>query len=244
MFEDNRPNQSSGKVDFYTQWKTQQTPQNLRAVVRDLDPVINRSLHQYAKVQTPVVRQRARLMAADAVRSFDPDAGASLSTHVQRQLQRLQRETPNIVDPLPMPERMRRDSATVINAISEAGDVLGSEISDEQVAELTGLPIPRVTKVRRLMRQGISESAYLEGMGEDDEAQDHVVFTSNPYDEWVNAVYHDLSEIDRVIMSYRTGFRGAPTLSNQEIAKRLKMTPGAVTQRANRIQTKLDQFYD
>ena len=66
---------------------------------------------------------------------------------------------------------------------------------------------------------------------------------TDPYDEWVDAVYHDLGEIDRVIMSYRTGFRGAPVLSNGDIAKRLKMTPGAVSQRANRIQGKLDEFY-
>lgn len=220
------------------------TPQNLRAVVDSLDSTINRALSAYTKVQTPVLRQRARLMAADAVRGYDPNAGAKLSTHVHRQLQRLQREAPNITDPLPMPERMRRDSGIIINAISSAADAIGSEVSDEQVSELTGIPVARVNKVRNLMRRGISETAYQEGMAEDDEAQEAVYSSTDPFEEWKNAVYHDLSEVDRVIMAYRTGFRGAPFLANQEIAKRLRMSPGAVSQHANQIQAKLDAYYD
>lgn len=212
-------------------------------MVDSLQPTINKALTAFAPSQSPVVRQRARLLAAEAVKSFDPHRGAQLSTHVYRQLQRLQREAPQLRDPMPMPERMRRDSRDVINAVAEAGGTLGTEISDERVSELTGIPVPRVSKVRRLMRRGVSESAYDEGLGDDnDDTPDVVVSDDEPFDEWVDAVYHDLSETDKVIMSYRTGYRGAPVLSGGDIARRLRMTPAAVSQRARRIQAKLDAF--
>jgi DNA-directed RNA polymerase specialized sigma subunit len=192
-----------------------------------------------------VVRQRAQILAAQAVKGFMPEKGAQLTTHVYRQLQRLQREAPQLTDPMPMPERVRRDSRDVINAMAEIGAVAGTEISDEQVSELTGIPVSRVTKVRRLMRKGISESAYDEGLGEDDDdTPDVVAQSTEPYDEWVDAVYHDLGEVDRVVMAYRTGYRGNPVLSTTDIAKRLRMSPGAVSQRAAKIQAKLDEFYE
>lgn len=194
---------------------------------------------------SPVVRQRARILAAQAVQSFNPERGAQLSTHVYRQLQRLQREAPAITDPLPLPERMRRDSRDIINALAEAGGLIGTEVSDERLSELTGIPVSRVTKVRGMMRKRLPESSYEEGLGDDDgEVPDVVATETDPYDEWVDAVYHDLGEVDRVIMSYRTGFRGAPVLPTNEIARRMKLSPGAVSQRAAKIQARLDAYYD
>lgn len=213
-------------------------------MVNTLQPTIQKALTSFAPVQTPVVAHRARLIAAEAVKSFNPNVGVDLKTHVFRQLQRLQHEGPKITDPLPMPERMRKDSRALIDAISRAGDVVGTEVSDERLAEITGIPVKRITKVRSLMRKGVSSSAYEEGLGDDDDDTPEIATSStDPYDEWVDATYHDLDETDKVIMAYRTGYRGAPKLTNGAIAKRLKLTPGAVSQRATRIQERLDAFH-
>lgn len=218
------------------------SPQNLRGVVDALAPTIQKAVKSFAPIHTPVVAHRARLLAADAVRSFSPTGGADLKTHVFRQLQRLQHEGPKITDPMPMPERMRRDNKAIMDALHNAGASLGSEVSDERLSELSGIPVKRILKIRKKMRKGISMSAFEAQGDDDDESPDIAQTSTDPYDEWVDATYHDLSDIDRVILSHRTGYRGAPVLSNSEIARRLKLSPGAVSQRANQIQSKLDQF--
>ncbi|HNX48550.1 MAG TPA: hypothetical protein PKL08_00180, partial [Thermoanaerobaculaceae bacterium] len=105
-----------------------------------LNPTIEKALRAYAPNATEVVRSRARIIAAGAIRSFKPDQGADLNTHVYRQLQRLQREAPQISDPMPQPERTRRDSGKIMAAISQAADDIGREPTDEEISELTGLP--------------------------------------------------------------------------------------------------------
>ena len=231
----------SSPLDRYN---AEPTPANLKAVVTSLHPTIQKAVLSFPPVQTPVVHHRARLIAADAVKSWSPDSGADLKTHVFRQLQRLQHEGPKITDPLPMPERTRRDARAITDAMAAVGDTVGNEISDERISELTGIPVKRVIKVRGQIRRSTSSSAHEAGMGDDDdETPDIVAKAADPYDEWIDATYHDLGETDRLILAYRTGYRGAPVISNSEIARRLKLSPGAVSQRASNIQAKLDAFH-
>lgn len=228
--------------DSLASWHKSQAPQDLHKVIGHLQPTIDKALATYAPNAGPIVADRARLLASQAVKTFDPTKGANLHTHVFRQLQAVQRLAPTITDPLVMPERLRRDRGQVAQHIREVEDNLGREASDEEVAELAELPVNRVTKVRRMLHANIPESA-LEDVDEDEgEGADIIAHQQTPMDDWHDAVYHDLGDIDRVIMQYRTGYRGYDILPNQEIARRLKVSPAAVTQRARRIQERLDEF--
>ena len=52
---------------------------------------------------------------------------------------------------------------------------------------------------------------------------------------WADYVYYDLDPIDQKIFEWRTGRNGQKVLTVTEIAKRLKMSPASVSQRAKRI---------
>lgn len=228
----------------YDQWQADPSPENLHATVKSLEPTINKAVSAYVPTVTPVLKDRARLLAAKAVRSFDATRGADLKTHVYRQLQALQRMAPKIQDPLPRPERLRRDSYAMTNAIDHLTNVIGREPSDEEVADHMKIPVKHVLKLRTRMRSTIPFSTS-ESEDEDDETSPDIVkSTMTPEDEWRDAVYHDLGDIDRVIFQHRTGYRSHPVLSNMEIAKRLNLSPAAISQRSSRIQKQLDSLYD
>ncbi len=215
----------------------------MRDIVGHLGSTIDKAVRAYVPKPSPVIYDRAKLIAAKAVRSFQPGRGANIHTHVYRQLQALQQMAPRMQDPLPMPERLRRDRGEVVKSIEQVTNDLGREPSDEEISQLSNLPVRRVTKVRRMMRTGMPLSVVEESGEDDDEAPDPVSNKRDPMDDWVDAVYHDLGDIDRVILQYRTGYRGVGVVSNQEIAKKLRMSPQAVSQRASRIQAKLDEFH-
>ena len=63
-------------------------------------------------------------------------------------------------------------------------------------------------------------------------------------DAWANFVYGDLGPTDQLIMDMTLGRNGRRRASTQEIARRLNITPGAVSQRAAKIQAMLDKRYD
>ena len=61
---------------------------------------------------------------------------------------------------------------------------------------------------------------------------------------WLKIVYDDLQPVDQRVMELTLGLNGQSKLSNQEIAARLRISPGAVTQRKAKIQAVLDREHD
>lgn len=228
----------------YESWVKSQDPKTLRTVVEKLDPVIQSVTKQYGgRNPSPTLYHRARLIAADAVRSYDPKKGSSLKTHIANQLRRLQRMAPQITDPLSPPERFNAQQIEIKSATDELTDILGREPTDEEIADTTDIPLKRVIKVRTRMRARLPSSVYEESTDDDDEMADIVGSSYSPEDEWYDAVYSDLGPIDRLIMMHRTGYRGATVLPNSVIAQKLRLSPAAISQRASRIQNRLDQFH-
>ena len=133
----------------------------------------------------------------------------------------------------------------MLNARKQLEEQLGREPDDTEIADIAGLPLKRVQKVQRMVRRGIPLSV-LDSNNEDDDvdfANSIVGSEHTPEDDWLEAVDHDLQPIDRKILRYRTGYDNHDKLPNITIAKLLGMSPAAVTQRAAKIQQRLDAFY-
>ena len=60
-------------------------------------------------------------------------------------------------------------------------------------------------------------------------------------DAWLDFVYGDLSPVDKLVMDMTLGRNGRKRTSTQEIARKLNISPGAVSQRAAKIQTLLNK---
>ena len=54
-------------------------------------------------------------------------------------------------------------------------------------------------------------------------------------------VYRSGGPLDQKFMEWSSGMHGKPALSNQEIAKRLHITPAAISQRKAKIAEKLSE---
>ena len=57
-------------------------------------------------------------------------------------------------------------------------------------------------------------------------------------DLYNHAIYDELDETDKLIYEWSTGYGKGVTLSNAEIARRLNISPAAVSQRLNKISKK------
>jgi DNA-directed RNA polymerase specialized sigma subunit len=233
---------TSSGIQAYDAWKTDPSPANMHSVVKELDPAISSAVSAYVgQKASPTIKHRARILAAQAIKTYDPQYGATLPTHVNRQLQALQRMAPSLVDPLPAPEKFRQNSQAIATSVGSLEELLGREPTDEEVAENTGLPIKRVIKVRSNQRGRVPMS-MLEADDDDEGGNDIVTNSREPYEDWADAVYHDLGDTDRLIFMHRSGYRGAPRLQVQQIAEKLGVSPAYVSQRARRIQERLDEF--
>jgi DNA-directed RNA polymerase specialized sigma subunit len=187
-------------------------------------------------------------MAVDAIQRYKPQGGGTGGIHayVMTTLRGLQRSAAKITQPMAPAPDARQQNAKFFAKIQELTDDLGREPSDEELQDALNIPMKQVLKLRRRVRAQLPLSMWEAKFDDEDgEGSSDLLATSKrePYDDWMDAVYHDLGSLDRLIMQYRSGYRGAPVLSNQDIAKRLNMSPVGVSNRAKVIQAKLDEFH-
>lgn len=113
----------------------------------------------------------------------------------------------------------------------ELRESLGRDPSDIELADRTGLS---VAALRRMRQATGVVSAY------GSEAGPSPAFYETDRDEaLLDYVYHDLNDIDRKIVDWT--LRGPP-LPKVEIARRLRVSPAAVTQRARRIAARIAEL--
>lgn len=226
--------------DPYDVWSRSPTPGNMNTVVRSLNPVINSALTTYSSGNiSPLARSKARVMTVQAVKSFDPTRGATLKTHVMSQLRSLHRYSAQASLPMKMSERKLQQLAELNRVEQEFSDTHGRDPSDIELADKLGLSLKRIGKIRAYGTTLVgTEAPLVEGGFEP------TTNRPDPMDAWIDYVYYDMNDIDRKVLDWKLGRGGQPILSNTEIARRLRVSPAAVSQRAARIQQKLMQVME
>lgn len=235
--DDNRL--EAGTADVFNAWKANDTPQTRGALLTHVKPIINTAVFSYGgDKNNPGVQGRAKLMALKAFHSYDPSRG-TMKTHLLSQLRGLQRVAAQSNQIISMPERVALDRQHLREAEERLRDTLGREPSDMDVASHTGLSLKRIGYIRQAAT-GMNTGSILDAEGEVHSPASAIPGAHSHDDAWADMVYHDLGDIDRTIMEYTLGLRGAKPLSNTELAMRLGLSQGAISQRKAKIQTMLD----
>lgn len=226
-------------------WKASPTPETTGNLLRAVDPVINEAIRTYGggAAKSPTLRSKARRLTISALTNYDPTR-AKLRTHLLSQLQGLRRMSAKEEQILNIPEQVLLDLGGLREAENRLRDQMGRDASDLELADHTGLSTKRIAYLRT-MKPSFSEGRLVrvddEGTSMNMPAVDPTGGQSQAFGAWHEFVYHDLDPIDQLIMEHTLGMHGKPQLSNQDIARHLRLSPGAISQRKARIQSKLDQ---
>lgn len=223
----------------YDTWKTDPTPENLGKVVSAMDPVINSEIQRFTGPK-PLLRSKARALAIKAVRSYDPASGAQLRSWVTTNLQPLSRYGQQL-RAVHAPEVAIRQAAEVNRVRMEMSDNLGRDPEDQELADEVGISVKRIKDIRRMVKPTISEGGMAEPQDEDSVAGMPAISQPNKLSLAEEMVYDSLSPRDKAIFDWKTGKRGKPLLSNQEIARRLGVTPALISQRSQGIAMQIQQ---
>lgn len=237
----NRPVQSvltSGQnpvqKDPYSQWKKDPSSQNTKALLDYLKPTIDSALHSYVPGQEDQFRLKATSLAMQGLKRYDPQKSASPRTFVFNQLQRLNRVRRQRENPIHIPESQVYLKQTVSKKYAQLQESLGRDPSYQELSEYTKMS---QKKLRDILQTGatVNDSSTLNQAGDS-------TFTSfaDQDKDMYSYVYNSVSPVDQKIMEWSSGY--GKQLSNNEIAKRLKLSPGAVSQRKAKIQQMLGQI--
>lgn len=229
-------------AEHYNAWKAAPGPQTMTPLLQTIDPIINSAMRTYAAKGSPTLRSHAKIMAADAINKYDPARG-KLKTHLMYNLQGLRRAGTQESQIIRLPERVGIDLYNLRQSEAELSDRLGRSPSVGELADHTNLSKRRIAYIRKA-QPGMAEgmlSGTTGDVGEEQASIGPAVQSPDSERIWHEYVYHDLTPVDQVIMEHTLGLYGKPVMPKNMIAKKLRISPGAVTQRAAKIQEKIDK---
>lgn len=224
----------------YQAWQTTPSPATRAALIRQAQPAIDQAVFSAAGRQaSPNVHSRARILAAKALDSYDPQRG-TLKTHLLSQLRSLQRAVGQEQQIIAIPEQFALDRAGLRRSADTLAEQLGREPSTAELADHTGLSLRRIGHLRRY-RPPTASGSILDEAGEVYEPAAQLPGAAAQEDAWMELVYHDAGPSDQLILEHTLGLHGQPILENQALAAKLGVSPGAVSQRKAKLQGLLDK---
>ena len=219
----------------YYDWKKDKSKDNMGRLLKVVAPVVDKALTSYAGPSATTLRTRATLMAADNVVSCDDKKGMTLNSYLMQSLRSLNRERANRENVVHMPENIILTRNKLSLAERNFASEKGRDPTVVELADITGVP-KRAIERARLYRPYAPSSMTMSEKG------DSLFHKGNDYDRvWAEYVYHDLDDKDRKIYEWTTGYMGTPTRPKQDIARKLKISPAAVSLRINKIVAKLEE---
>ena len=228
-----RPVQKPIAVDIVDKWKADKSQQNTKELIDYLKPTIDSALHTYTPGQQENFRIKATSMALNSLSGYDKKKNTSPRTYVFSTLQRLnriRRQRDNIIHIPQSQVYLRQLGDKKKNQLQED---LGRQPSLMQLSDKTGISQKKLQKIYD------DNITFSETSSDNLQTGDSSFKTSDLTDkDYYNYVYQSVPSIDQKIMQWSSGY-GKQLLSNNEIAKRLRLSPGAVSQRKAKIQEKL-----
>jgi DNA-directed RNA polymerase specialized sigma subunit len=218
----------------YAAYLTDPNPDRLNDVVEHLTPVINYNISAINAGSNNLIKNKAKIFAADAVKKFNPSSGASLPTWVSGQLMQLKRYNREVNQPVKVPERVQLDAYTLSRAEKEFYDQNNREPDVEELSDFSKIPRKRIEKIRRSFRAMPSQGAMGEG------------FTQTETDfgtEALDYTYKDADKIDRKIIEMKMGYGGRyEPMQPNKISALLGLTPSQLTRRSIKLSLKIQEI--
>lgn len=221
----------------FNAWKLDPTPEANASMLKTVQPILDKGIQIHVGESNPLLQSQSRQLALQGLRTYQPGR-SRLQTHLINQLQGLKRINREQTTPIHVPERILFDRQQLQGYTQELTDELGREPTDEELTGRTGFAPKRLARVRSY-NPAVAEGT-LDNIDPSLAGMAHGLRRTGQ-DAWTQIVYDDLAPLDKQILEHTIGMNGRTPLSNMELAKRLGRSPGAISQRKQRIQQLLDQ---
>jgi DNA-directed RNA polymerase specialized sigma subunit len=203
---------------------------DVESLIKDNKKLIELEVARYAtNLPHITVQLEAYKLAREAAKTYDPSSGFKFSTHLVNSLKKLSRLSTKYGGVIRIPENTQFGISKIQNLERDLEHTLGRPPTLEELAHNAGISVKAVSNILSSKKMASGISSLFEAPS--------VLDGSNG--EWVQFVYHDLSDTDKLIFEHRTGFGGKKILDNTTIASKLNLSTSTLNNRIKIIETAL-----
>jgi len=224
----------------YNTWcSSKREPADNAALIKAIDPMINRHLLRFEAQDRAALRPKAKVLALQSMNRYDPKV-ANLNTYFSQQLQKLNREYNQRQQIIHIPENTNYERQRIISKASEMETELGRPPTTYELSDSIGMA---PGKVERIMNLGnaITHGAF--DMDDDEGGGPLLPAVATPveFKTVVDLVYPDLNPKDQLIMEHSYGLWGKRKLAPAQLAKKLGVSQATISLRKKHIQQQMDK---
>jgi DNA-directed RNA polymerase specialized sigma subunit len=236
LSEDSEPSSLSP----YEKWKLHKDEDTLYALTKTLRPTIDSVVASLGGTGNPQIATKARIIAAKAIQSYDPEAGATLPTWVSQQLRQLTRDIRKSNNLVHVPDGIQLDAYNLYRAENEFMDEHGREPTVDELADKAHMSVKRIKDVRTKMRPVVTDAST-----ESEDGSSMLELASSDYtQDALDYVYAESDRNDKKILEYTVGYGGHPVMDNKTIMQKLNLTPVQLSRRKARLSMRINEAID
>jgi DNA-directed RNA polymerase specialized sigma subunit len=227
------PTRQEQDLELWKRWKKTNDSTDLTALLTRLQPLIQREVGKWGSaVPAVALESKGRELTVEALRTYNPNMGAAIGTHVTSRLRKLSRYVYPYQNVARLPENKQLMFNTFTVASSRLYDDLGREPTTEEMADELKWTSKKVSDFNR----SFSRREIVESEGSSLETDDVV-------SPMVDFYYHGLAPDDKLLFEAITGYEGKKRLGNTAIMSKFKMTQGQLSYKKRKFieQIKLIQ---
>ena len=216
---------------LWNSWKQSNSEKDLSKLLKNMAPVLYSATKPLQGSASPkILEAEAKIQAMKAFKTYDPNKGTKLSTHVTNQLQKVNRLAYGNMELLSVPEHRRYKYKTFDAARTNLGEDLGRDPNLLELSDELGWSRAEVERFQQENRKELSESRP--GVSD-------LSFGNDPNEMLLSYVHSDLSPEQQSVFEMSTGYGGSEQKDNPSIMQTLKMTIGKLSYTKNLIKKKI-----
>lgn len=227
---------------LYTAWKNavgMAKDRALSALLDNLSGAIMTAVNSFSGAPLPssTMKLEAYRYAKEGLEAYNPTLTPNLASYIVNHVkQKLYRYVGTYQNAARIPEYQIQKIAPLRTAMSELTQRNGYEPTTAQLADHLSMPVNRIVALRRLLRRDLLE----EGGG----VESIEVYEHDPAFEKAMLAYYSMNDVEKLVFDYSLGAHGQKALSNNEIATKLKLSAGRVSQLKRKIADKIKPYLD
>lgn len=206
-------------LEYWREWQKSKDPRDLERLLARLQPIIYREVSKWSStVPQQALESKARILAAEALASYNPNMGAAIGTHVTSRLRKLSRSVYPYQNVIRLPENKQLMYNSFNSAAFKLQDQFGRDPTVNELADELGWAPRKVQNFQSSYnRRELVES---EGASLDVLEGDRML---------IDFYYNDLPPKDKLLFEDITGYNGRRPLNNSELISKYNITQGQLS---------------